>query len=301
MRAALDATAQEARTDELTGLPNRRALLEELESRTQRDRELHADARRPQRLQALQRHLRPSRRRCAAETTRPQARCGVRRRRDRGPARRRRVLCPAPRERVSRRGTRAGAGRAQRRGRGLSASRPRRGSSRVPAEAHDPSSALRLADSRMYAAKVSAHPSPEAGMSAALKRGCSTSATRASAASSRRSRAWLWPARSRSASPPTTSSWSNAPRSCTTSARSASPPRSSPSTGGSATRRSRSCAGTASSASASSPVSPRWSARPQWCAPRTSAGTAMAIQTVWPETRFRSRPGSSSSPTRTAR
>ena len=34
MRAAIDATAQEARTDELTGLPNRRALLEELEQRT---------------------------------------------------------------------------------------------------------------------------------------------------------------------------------------------------------------------------------------------------------------------------
>ena len=33
MQAAIDTTAQEARTDELTGLPNRRALLEELEQR----------------------------------------------------------------------------------------------------------------------------------------------------------------------------------------------------------------------------------------------------------------------------
>ena len=33
MRAALDSTAEEARTDELTGLPNRRALLEQLEQR----------------------------------------------------------------------------------------------------------------------------------------------------------------------------------------------------------------------------------------------------------------------------
>ena len=34
MRAALDTTANEARTDQLTGLPNRRALLEELEHRS---------------------------------------------------------------------------------------------------------------------------------------------------------------------------------------------------------------------------------------------------------------------------
>jgi len=34
MRDAIDLTAREARTDELTGLPNRRALLEELEHRT---------------------------------------------------------------------------------------------------------------------------------------------------------------------------------------------------------------------------------------------------------------------------
>jgi diguanylate cyclase (GGDEF)-like protein len=37
MRTALESTAHEARTDELTGLPNRRALLEELERRTGED------------------------------------------------------------------------------------------------------------------------------------------------------------------------------------------------------------------------------------------------------------------------
>jgi two-component system cell cycle response regulator len=38
----------------------------------------------------------------------------------------------------------------------------------VPEEARDPSAALRLADSRMYSAKVSAHPSAEQGMFVAL-------------------------------------------------------------------------------------------------------------------------------------
>jgi two-component system cell cycle response regulator len=40
----------------------------------------------------------------------------------------------------------------------------------VPEEARDSTAALRLADSRMYAAKVSAHPSAEHGMSGALMR-----------------------------------------------------------------------------------------------------------------------------------
>ena len=35
MLAAIDTTAEEARTDQLTGLPNRRGLLEELEQRSQ--------------------------------------------------------------------------------------------------------------------------------------------------------------------------------------------------------------------------------------------------------------------------
>ncbi len=44
------------------------------------------------------------------------------------------------------------------------------GAAAVPEEAGDPSAALRLADTRMYAAKSAAHPSPEQGMLGALIR-----------------------------------------------------------------------------------------------------------------------------------
>ena len=169
MRAALDTTAQEARTDELTGLPNRRALLEELEQRTNGNRELHADARRPERLQALQRHLRPSRRRRAAEAARPQAGGGLRGPRDRGSARRGRVLRPALRRQCPRTRRTRSADALSEEGEGFritSAS----GLAAVPEDARDPSTALRLADTRMYAAKISEHPSDEQEMSVALTR-----------------------------------------------------------------------------------------------------------------------------------
>ena len=220
---ALDATAQEARTDELTGLRTG-APCSRSSSSGDRERELHADARRPQRLQALQRHLRPSRRRCAAPAARPQARGRVRGPRDRGPPRRRRVLRPALRSDVPRtRHMRCCARRSATRAKASITSAS--GVVAVPGEAHESSAALRLADSRMYAAKVGAHPTPEAGMSAALKR--MLEERHPGLGSQLEEGASLAVACAESLGlSPTRSGWCSAPPACTTSARSASPPRS---------------------------------------------------------------------------
>ena len=72
----LDEARREAVTDALTGLGNRRRLLADLELRIGGGA-ARARARRPQRLQALQRHLRPPCRRRAAQ---PPRRAGSRRR-----------------------------------------------------------------------------------------------------------------------------------------------------------------------------------------------------------------------------
>ena len=101
----------------------------------------------------------------------------------------------------------------------------------VPGDARDPSAALRLADSRMYAAKISGHPSAEQRMSGALTR----MLDERHPGLGEPCRGGGRPGRGlrRGARPPrrTTSGRSNAPRSCTISARSPSPPRSSPSEG----------------------------------------------------------------------
>ena len=96
-RAARLAAAnyQEARTDSLTGLPNRRALVDDLEPQLPRaggDRAGRARALRSRRLQAVQRHLRPPRRRRAARSPRRAPGGRGRRRRHRLPDGRRRVL-----------------------------------------------------------------------------------------------------------------------------------------------------------------------------------------------------------------
>ena len=95
----------EAVTDALTGLGNRRALMDE--PRALDAQRGHARPLRPRRLQALQRHLRPPRRRRAAPPPGAQAGTVGRRPRQRLPDGRRRVLRPAARSR-RRRGRRRG-------------------------------------------------------------------------------------------------------------------------------------------------------------------------------------------------
>ncbi len=169
MRSALVATAQEARTDELTGLPNRRALLEELDSRTSRNERFTltlADLNGFKRYNDTFGHpagdalLRRLGRKLAAacEGRGIAARLG-------GDEFCVLLFGDVPADEAN-----ALLSEALRdEGEGFlitSAS----GVVAVPGEAHESSAALRLADSRMYAAKVSAHPTPEAGTSAALKR-----------------------------------------------------------------------------------------------------------------------------------
>ena len=169
MRTALDATAQEARTDELTGLPNRRALLEELARRSSGSESFTltlADLNGFKRYNDTFGHaagdalLRRLGRKLAAM-------CG-----DQGMAARlggdefcvlfyRDMAADEAhtllREALSDEGE----------GFRITAES---GVVAMPAEAREPRAALRLADARMYAAKVDTHATPEQGMAGALTR-----------------------------------------------------------------------------------------------------------------------------------
>jgi diguanylate cyclase (GGDEF)-like protein len=169
MRAAIDKTAQEARTDELTGLPNRRALLEELDHRidaNQRFTVTLADLNGFKRYNdtfghpagdALLRRL-GRKLSTACEGLGIAARLGgdefcILLFEDLPPDEAATLL----REALSDEGE----------GFRITAAS---GMATVPEEATDPSAALRLADARMYASKVSTQPSAEQGMSDALTR-----------------------------------------------------------------------------------------------------------------------------------
>jgi diguanylate cyclase (GGDEF)-like protein len=169
MRTALNATQREARTDELTGLPNRRALLEELERRTSLGESFTlslADLNGFKRYNDTFGHpagdalLKRLGHKLAAACD------------GRGIAARLGgdefcVLLPGDMSAEDAQGLLQAALSEEGEGfRITSAS----GMVTLPQEARDASAALRLADSRMYAAKVSAHPSAEEAMSAALTR-----------------------------------------------------------------------------------------------------------------------------------
>ncbi len=169
MRAAIDTTAQEARTDELTGLPNRRALLEELERRCLEGQSFMltlADLNGFKRYNDTFGHpagdalLRRLGRKLAAafEGRGIAARLGGD------------EFCvllfedmPADRANALLNAALSDEGEGFR----ITASA---GVVAVPEDARDPSVALRLADSRMYAAKAGAHPSAEQDMAVALMR-----------------------------------------------------------------------------------------------------------------------------------
>jgi diguanylate cyclase (GGDEF)-like protein len=169
MRAALDMTAQEARTDELTGLPNRRALLEELEHRSNGGQSFTltiADLNGFKRYNDTFGHpagdalLRRLGRKLEAtcEGRGFAARLGGD------------EFCvllfgdmPADEAHTLVREALSDEGEGFR----ITAAS---GVAAVPTEALDASAALGLADSRMYAAKVSAHPSAEQATSVALTR-----------------------------------------------------------------------------------------------------------------------------------
>ena len=263
-RAAADIVAHEllreqALTDPLTGLGNRRKLAE----RPRRAATRSASPRRPLVLmlfdldgfKSLQRHLRPRRRRRAAGSARPQARTAVAPRRDRLPARRRRVLRAAARDArmssdqaVAAAAVRAGGARRELRGRAPRAapccSRTRR--RRPTMRCSSPTSACTRASTavrpgaasrpatcciRIMHAKQPELPSDHSSGVA----GC---------ALSRSAGAWAWT--------PSSSTSSAARPSCTTSARSASPTRSSTSPARSTRASGSSSASTPCSASASS-------------------------------------------------
>ena len=167
--ATIAATATEARTDELTGLPNRRALLEELEQRTNGNESFTltlADLNGFKRYNDTFGHpagdalLRRLGRKLAAacEGRGTPARLGgdefcVLLSGDR-PAHEAHTLM---RDALSEEGEGF---------RITSAS----GLAAVPEDTRDPSTALRLADTRMYAAKISEHPSDEQEMAVTLTR-----------------------------------------------------------------------------------------------------------------------------------
>ena len=188
---------------------------------------------------------------------------------------------------------RAGAGLLDRRGpRGgehpARARRPRRGDAArrpasVPAQGPDPRGERRAPAPRRAAA----------GLPGAPPRPARTPARGGRARARGRAAAGRWPARSSTCSP--------APRSCTTSARSRSPTRSSTSPARWTTRSGYSCAATRSSASASSKPPPpcaRWRSS---CAPATSATTVAATPTACTARRSRWARGSSSCATRSTR
>ena len=169
MRSALDETAQEARTDELTGLPNRRALLEELERRTTANETFTltlADLNGFKRYNdtfghaagdALLRRL-GQKLAAACDGRGIAARLGGD------------EFCVLfdegfPQEEADALLREALSDE----GEGFRIT-SESGMVAVPDEAHDPSAALGLADSRMYAAKVSAHSNPEEAISGALMR-----------------------------------------------------------------------------------------------------------------------------------
>jgi diguanylate cyclase (GGDEF)-like protein len=169
MRASVEESAHEARTDELTGLPNRRALIEELERRTgegERFTLVLADLNGFKRYNDTFGHpagdvlLRRLGRQLAAacEGRGIPARLGGD------------EFCvlffgdvPADDAHALVRAALSDEGEGFR----ITAAS---GVAAVPDESRDASIALRLADSRMYAAKVSVHPSAEEGMSGALMR-----------------------------------------------------------------------------------------------------------------------------------
>ncbi len=169
MLAMIDATAHEARTDELTGLPNRRALLEEFGRRSEASESFTltiADLNGFKRYNdtfghpagdALLRRL-GLRLAAACDGRGFAARLGGDEfcvllyedmPADKAHALLREALCDE--------------------GESFSI-RASFGMVTVPEEAGDSSGALRIADSRMYAAKLREHPSPEQGMSGALTR-----------------------------------------------------------------------------------------------------------------------------------
>jgi diguanylate cyclase (GGDEF)-like protein len=169
MRADLDRTAQEARTDELTGLPNRRGLLEELAQRCEasqsftlalgdldgfkRYNDTFGHPAGDALLRRLGRKLGE-----ACEGRGMAARLGGD------------EFCvilfgempPGEVDALVRVALRD-------EGEGFCITAAS-GAAAVPEEAQSPSAALRLADSRMYAAKAAAHPGPEQGLFGALIR-----------------------------------------------------------------------------------------------------------------------------------
>ncbi|HYN51109.1 MAG TPA: diguanylate cyclase [Thermoleophilaceae bacterium] len=169
MRAALDATAEEARTDQLTGLPNRRGLLEELEQRSNENQRLVlaiAD------LNGFKRYNDTFGHPAGDELLKRLGRKLATACEGRGFASRLGgdefcVLLfgdiPADQAHALLSEALSDAGEGFR----ITAAT---GVAAVPDEARDASAALRLADIRMYAAKASAHPSAEQEMSGALTR-----------------------------------------------------------------------------------------------------------------------------------
>ena len=169
MQAAIDTTAHEARTDELTGLPNRRALLEELEQRCEANERFTltlADLNGFKRYNdqfghpagdALLRRL-GRKLATASEGRGMAARLGGD------------EFCVLFFEGTPAEEAQALLGEAlSDEGEGFSITAAS-GVAAVPDEAPDPIAALHLADTRMYAAKVSVHPSTEQAMSQAMTR-----------------------------------------------------------------------------------------------------------------------------------
>ena len=247
-----------------------------------------AAALRPRRLQGLQRHLRPSRRRRAAGAPRAQARRGRGRSRLGLPPRRRRVL-RARRSWTARTRTRLilrasrGPDRERRRaqhrgvaGRGAPAPRGRQRRSRAPGRrrAHVRQQAQPLDGAQPGRRGAAAHDARQAARArrALLQR--RRAGRRGSPAD------WAWAARRWTRSP--------APPSCTTSARSASPTRSSTSPAASPTASGSSSTSTPSSASASSTARRRCARWRGWSGPATSAGTGPATRIACAARRSRS-------------